>query len=60
MANKKTRQNNETDIQAALEKAEQEAANPNTVWLSHEEIMANIAKQRKERKHVQTEISTAV
>ena len=39
-------------ILAELEKAELEAANPNTKWLTHEEIMANVAKRREARKRV--------
>jgi len=37
---------------AELEKAEREAADPNTRWLTHEEIMTNIAKRREARNHV--------
>ena len=39
-------------ILAELEKAELEAAAPNTKWLTHEEIMANVAKRREARRHV--------
>jgi len=39
-------------ILAELEKAELEAADPNTKWLTHEEIMANAAKRREARKRV--------
>jgi len=42
---------NHERINAALEKAEQEAADINTKWLSHDEIMANAAKRREEKRH---------
>ncbi|MCL1884425.1 MAG: hypothetical protein FWF81_11850 [Defluviitaleaceae bacterium] len=41
-------------VRMALEEAEREAADPTTKWLSHEEIMTNAAKRRKERKRVQS------
>ncbi|MCL2274209.1 MAG: type II toxin-antitoxin system RelB/DinJ family antitoxin [Defluviitaleaceae bacterium] len=44
----------------ALEQAERETADPNTKWLSHEEIMANAAKRREERKRVHSDISAIV
>jgi len=47
-------------IRIALEKAEKEAADPTTEWLSHEEIMANAARRREERKRVQTEVPALV
>jgi hypothetical protein len=34
---------------AVLAEAEQEAANPNTVFLSHSDIMANAANRREAR-----------
>ena len=34
-------------IKAELEKAKLEAADPNTKWLTHEEVMLNIAKQKQ-------------
>jgi len=39
-------------IKAELEKSIQEAADPNTVWLSHEDVMANIARRREARNRV--------
>ena len=39
-------------IHAELEKAEKEANDPDTVWLSHEEVMANAKKRREARKRV--------
>ena len=39
-------------ILTELEKSEVEAADPNTRWLTHEEIMTNAAKRREARKHV--------
>jgi|GEM_PF-6725816 len=39
-------------ILAELDKAEKEAADPSTRWLSHEEVMANAAKRRKARERV--------
>jgi DNA-damage-inducible protein J len=39
-------------ILAELEEAEKEAADPNTKWLSHDEMMANAAKRREARKRV--------
>ena len=47
-------------IRTALEEAEREAADPMTAWLSHEDIMANAAKRREERRRVQSEISAVV
>jgi len=38
-------------ILSELAKAELEAANPSTKWLTHEEIMANVARRREARKH---------
>ena len=40
-------------IRIALEKAGKEATDPNTRWLSHDEVMANVARRREERKRVQ-------
>jgi len=37
-------------IRTELEKAELEAADPNTKWLSHEEVMTNLKEQREARK----------
>jgi DNA-damage-inducible protein J len=39
-------------IRAELENAKQEAADPNTKWLSHDEVMANIAKRKEARARV--------
>jgi len=35
-----------------LEKSLIEAADPNTKWLSHDEVVANLKKQREARSHV--------
>jgi len=37
-------------IRTALEEAKQVAADPTTKWLSHEEVMANAARRREERR----------
>jgi len=39
-------------IKAELEKAKLEAADPNTKWLTHDEVMANIAKRKEARARV--------
>jgi DNA-damage-inducible protein J len=39
-------------VLAALEEAEREAADPNTRWLSHSEVMASLREQREARVHV--------
>lgn len=39
-------------FKAELEKAKLEAANPNTVWLSHEEVMERIKERQKSRAYV--------
>ena len=39
-------------IKAELEKARIEAADPNTKWLTHDEVMANIAKRKEARARV--------
>jgi len=39
-------------IKAELEKSIQEATDPGTIWLSHEELMANMAKRREARGYV--------
>jgi len=39
-------------IKAELEKAKLEAADPNTKWLTHEEVMGNIAKRKEARARV--------
>ena len=39
-------------IKAELEKAKIEAADPNTKWLTHDEVMANIAKRKEARARV--------
>ena len=39
-------------IRAELAKAEREAADPDTVWLSHEDIMARAAARREARGRV--------
>ena len=36
-------------INAELEKAKLEAANPNTKWLTHDEVMASLKAQREAR-----------
>ena len=47
------RENAHTEyIKAELEKAKLEAADPNTKWLTHEEVMANIAKRKEARARV--------
>ena len=40
-------------IRVELEKSKIEAANPNTKWLSHDDVMAKLRKQRKARHGVQ-------
>ena len=47
-------------IRIALEEAEREAADPSTEWLSHEEVMTNVARRREERIRVQSEVSAAI
>ena len=37
-------------IRVELEKAKQEAANPSTIWLTHDEVMANLKAQREARR----------
>jgi len=37
-------------IMLELERAKLEAANPNTKWRTHDEVMANLKKQREARK----------
>ena len=37
-------------IRVELEKAKLEAANPSTIWLTHDEVMANLKAQREARK----------
>ena len=39
-------------IRTELEKAKLEAADPNTVWLTHEEVVARIAQRREARSRV--------
>jgi DNA-damage-inducible protein J len=39
-------------IKAELEKAKLEAADPNTKWLTHDEVMLNIAKRKEARARV--------
>ena len=39
-------------IKAELEKAKLEAADPNTKWLTHDEVMANITKRKEARARV--------
>jgi DNA-damage-inducible protein J len=39
-------------IKTELEKSIQEAADPDTIWLSHEEIMANATRRREARNRV--------
>jgi len=39
-------------IKIELEKAKLEAADPNTKWLTHDEVMANIAKRKETRSRV--------
>jgi DNA-damage-inducible protein J len=38
-------------VREELEKSKIEADNPNTKWLSHDEVMANLAKQREARRN---------
>ena len=42
----------EVYIKAELEKAKSEAADPNTVWLSHEEVVDRIARRREARTRI--------
>ena len=50
---KSFRENAHTEyIKAELENAKLEAADPNTKWLTHEEVMANIAKRKEARARV--------
>jgi len=39
-------------IKVELEKAKLEAADPNTKWLTHDEVMTNIAKRKEARARV--------
>jgi DNA-damage-inducible protein J len=39
-------------VKAELEKSKLEAAEPNTKWQSHDEVMAKLTRQREARDHV--------